>query len=331
MTRILLPSLRLAALLSLLLPHPALSRAATIDRVVAIVNDEVITQTEMEQEGRRTFNAISKNAPAAELTTKLAEARKKVLKTMIDDRLIGQKAKELKFDTPPAEVEDTITNMAAENKLTREKLLEELAAEGISEADYRNRLSEQITRSKLINFQIRSKIVISEERARKYYQEVYLQEEPPAGYHLLQIGFRWSGKDAASTTREEARQRAERIRKLVQDGQDFRELARSFSELASAKEGGDLGAIRLRDMAPDMRDLLSDLSPGQISRVAEASESVQFFQVLTINTEGSQPRFPAYELVSSSIHERMFQEEMKARLENWMKELREQAMIKELN
>jgi peptidyl-prolyl cis-trans isomerase SurA len=320
----------LAALLSLLLLHPAFCKAETVDRVIAIVNDEVITQTELDTEGRRAFNAISKNVPAAELATKRAEVREKVLKNMIDDRLISQKAKELKFDTTPAEVDEAITSMAADNKLSREKLLQELAAEGISEAEYRVRLSDQISRSKLINFQIRAKIIISDERAKKFYQEVYLKEEPPAGYHLLQIGFRWTGKEAASATKEEARLRAERIRKLVQDGQDFRELAHSFSELASAKDGGDLGAISLSDMASDMRELLSDLTPGQVSRVAEASESFQFFQVLTINTDG-QFRFPPYELVSSSIHDRLFQEEMKSRLENWMKELREQAMIKELN
>lgn len=324
------PTLRLAALFALLLLHPQVSRGETIDRVVAVVNDEVITQSELEQEGRRAFGAIDKNAPPAELATKMAAARQKLLTNMIDDLLLNQKAKELKFASSPAEVEEAITNMAAENKLTKEKLLEELAAEGISEAEYRTRLGEQISRSKLINFQIRSKVVISEERARRYYQEVYLKQEPPAGYHLLQMGFRWSGENAASTTREEARQRAERIRKLVQDGQDFRELARSFSELASARDGGDLGAIRLDDMAPEMRDLLSDLAPGQVSRVADASDTVQFFQVLTINTDG-QPRFPPYELVSGSLNDRLFQEEMKSRLENWMKELREQAMIKELN
>jgi peptidyl-prolyl cis-trans isomerase SurA len=330
MTRILLPSLRLAALLSLLLLHPGPALAATVDRIVAIVNDEVITQTELDQEGRRTFAAISKTAKGDDLTGKLAEAREKVLQTMIDDRLISQKAKELKIETTSAEVEEAINNMATEHQIPRDKLLQELAAEGISEADYRLRLGEQISRSKLINAQIRSKIVINEERARQFYQEVYLKEEPPAGYYLLQMGFRWSGKDAASATKEEAVQRAERIRKLVQDGQDFRELAHSVSELPSGSDGGDLGAIGLSDMAPDMRALLSDLSPGQVSRVSETGDSIQFFQVLTINTD-NQPRFPPYELVSSSIRERMFQEEMKSRLENWMKELREQAMIKKLN
>lgn len=331
MTILRLPCLRPAALLALLLLLPAAAAAETIDRIVAIVNDEVITATELEREGRRTFTAIRSNNPAGEAETKLAKARKRILKGMIDDLLLNQKAKELKFAATPAEVEETLAGMTADNKLTREKLLEELAAEGLTEAEYRLRLGEQIGRSKLINFQIRSKIVISDERARRYYQEVYIKEDPPVGYHLLQMGFRWSGQDAAATSREEARQRAERIRKLVQDGQDFRELARSFSELPSAKDGGDLGAIRLRDMAPDMRELLGDLTPGQLSRVAEASDTVQFFQVLTINIEGAPPRYPPYEMVSGSLHERLFQEEMKTRLENWMKELREQAMIKELD
>ncbi|NTV14452.1 MAG: hypothetical protein HGA96_11075 [Desulfobulbaceae bacterium] len=324
------PRLHLILLGSLLLLPASPSPAATIERVVAIVNDEVITQSELEQESQRSFAAIRKNTAPGETAAKLAEARKKVLQGMIEERLLAQKAKELKFETMPAEVEESVTAMLTAGKLNREKFKEELANEGLSEDEYRLRLAEQISRSKLINSQIRSKIVISEERAKKHYQEVYLKETPPPGYYLLQMGFRWNGNETASTTKEEARLRAERIRKLVQDGQDFRELARSFSELPSAKDGGDLGALLLTDMAPDMRELLSDLTPGQISRVAEASESIQFFQVLTINTADT-PRYPAYELVSNAIHERLFQEEMKNRLENWMKELREQAMISIIN
>jgi len=315
----------------LLFLRPPWCTAATIERVVAIVNDEVITQSELEQEGQRLFAAIRKNTPPAELAAKLAEARKNVLKGMLDDRLLSQKAKELKFDTSPAEVEESITSMLAEGKATKDKFREELAGQGIREDEYRQHLAEQISRSKLVNSQIRSKIVISEERAKKYYQEVFLKEKPPLGYHLLQMGFRWGGNEATSATKEEARQRAERIRKLVQNGQDFRELARSFSELPTAKDGGDLGALLLTDMAPDMRELLIDLTPGQISRVSDASESVQFFQVLTINSGTTPPQFPAYELVSSVIRELLFQEEIKSRLENWVKELHEQAMIKQLD
>lgn len=322
-----LPLLLLCALLLLQAPWCA---AATIERIIAIVNDEVITQSELEQEGQRAFAAIRKNTPPAELAAKLAEARKRLLKNLIEDRLLSQKAKELKYDATPAEVEESITSMLAEGKMPRDKFKQELANQGINEDDYRLRLGEQLSRSKLINFQIRSKIVISEERAKKYYQDIYLQETPPLGYHLLQMGFRWGGNDAVSATQTEARQRAERIRKLVQDGQDFRELSRSFSELPSAKDGGDLGALLLTDMAPDMRELLIDLAPGQVSRVTDASDSVQFFQVLTIN-DGTTPQFPAYELVSSAIHDQLFQEEIKSRLENWMKELREQAMIKEID
>lgn len=324
------PHLHLLLLFALLLLRAPWAAATTVDRIVAIVNDEVITQTELEQEGRRAFAAIRKNLPAEERDSKLAETRKKVLKSMVDDLLLSQKARELKIETTPAEVGDSLDSMLAENKMTMEQFQQELAGEGMSDADYRARLTEQINRSKLINSQIRAKIVINEERARKYYQEVYLKEAPPPGYHLLQMGFRWGGADAASATREEARQRAERIRKLVQDGQDFRELARSFSELPTAKDGGDMGAIAPEEMAPDMRELLLDLAPGQVSRVADAGETVHFFQVLTINLDGH-PQFPTYELVKDAIRERLFQSEMKSRLENWMKELREQAMIKELD
>jgi peptidyl-prolyl cis-trans isomerase SurA len=322
------PSPRLAAAFFLtLLLLPALCRAEPVDRIVAIVNDEVITATEFAQEGEKIFAAIRQSTPPSQLEAKLDEARKLLLQRMIDNRLIVQKARELKFDTSPAEVDSAIDRLAADNNLSREQLLREVAREGYSEEDYRNFTADQIRRSRLINYEIASRIVISGERARQHYEMVYLRETPPAGYHLLQMGFRWGTPDTA--TRDEARLRAERIRQMVAEGQDFRELARSFSELPSAKDGGDLGTLKLAEMTTEMRKLLAGLEPGQLSPTAEMAGTIQFFQVLTINT-GGQTRYPPFELVENVIRDRLYREEMDKRQENWMKDLREQAIIKEL-
>jgi peptidyl-prolyl cis-trans isomerase SurA len=321
----LMPALSLALLL--LLPAPG--AAELVDRVVAVVNDEVITVTELNQEGEKVFAAIRRSTPPAEREAALTEARKQLLQKMIDNRLLIQKAGELKFDVSPEEVDGALDRLAADNNMTRQQLLQEVAREGFSEEEYRKFTTDQIRRSRLINFEITSRIVISDERVRSYYDNVYLKETPPPGYHLLLMGFRWDTEEAAANSLAEARQRAERFRKLVEDGQDFRELARSFSELPSAKDGGDLGTLKLQEMTADMRNLLRGLEPGQLSQIEERGGAVQFFQVLTINT-GDQILYPPFAMVQFEIRERLYREEMEKRLENWMKELREQAIIKEL-
>ncbi len=320
--------LALSLLLTLLL-YPALSPAEQVDRVVAIVNNEVITATELAHEGEKMFAAFRRSTPPAELEATLAEARKKLLQKLIDHQLIIQKAKELKFDVAPEEIDSAIDRLASDNNITREKLLQEVAREGLSEDEYRKFTADQLRRSRLINYEVASRVVISDERVQDYYDNVYLKEEPPLGYHLLQMGFRWDGKDATAGTREEARLRAERIRKLAEDGQDFRELAHSFSEMPSAKDGGDLGTMKLKEMTSDMRNLLNGLKPGQLSQLEERGGAIQFFQVLSVNT-GDKILFPPFAMVKNEIRDRLYQEELDKRLENWMKELREQAIIKEL-
>jgi len=320
----LIPTL-LLLILSLL---PALSRAEPVDRIVAIVNDEAITSTELAQRGEKMYDEIRRSTPSDKLEAALVEARNKLLENMIDYRLIIQKAKEMKFEITPEDVDSAIARLEAENNLTHEQLIKEVAKEGFSEEEYKKFTADQLRRSRLINYEVASRIVIGEDRVKKYYDNVYLKETPPPGYHLLQMGFRWD-TDAASTTGEEAHKRAERIRKLVEEGQDFRELAHSFSELPSAKDGGDLGTLKPQEMTEEMRKLLHGLTPGQLSRVEENGDTVQFFQVMSVNN-GGQVLFPPFAMVKDQIRDRIFKEEMDKRLENWMKELREQAIIKKL-
>ena len=78
-----------------------------------------------------------------------------------------------------------------------------------------------------------------------------------------------------------------------------------------------------------MRDLLQGLEPGQLSRIEERGGAFQFFQVLSVNS-GDRILFPPFAMVKNEIRDRLYREELDKRLENWMKELREQAIIKVL-
>jgi peptidyl-prolyl cis-trans isomerase SurA len=316
-----------AFILTFLLYGP--SEAKLVDKVVAVVNGEVITNIELEQALQGIKARLRQNTPPAEMEKALAKARETTLDGMIENLLIAQKAKELKVEVTSEEITGAIENIAAENGLTVDQLYDELKKNNVKEDEYRRKMANQISRSKLLNYEVRSKIVISEEKARHYYDTVYTKQQMADGYHIMQIGFTWDSPESSSTTREGARLRAESIRKMVAEGQDFRELAQSFSDLPSSKEGGDLGFFKEDEMADQMRKIIINLQPGQISDIIETQGSFQFFLMLARNI-GGKAEFAPFELVSSKIQNELGQKELNKNYQNWMKELLDQALIKKL-
>ena len=305
------------------------SQAELVDRVVAVVNGEVITSTELEQASQGFYSKLRQTTPSAELEKAMAEARKETLTEMIEDLLIAQKSREFNLEVTDEEISAAIERIAADNGMTTAQLYKELQKSNVSEEEYHRKLGSQIRRSQLLNYEVGSRIVISEEKVRQYYDTVYTKQEMAVGYHIIQIGFTWDTPSSSSSTKEAASQRAESIRKMVLEGQSFRELARSFSDLPSSKEGGELGFFKEDEMADYMREAIVDLPPGQISDVVEFPGSFQFFLLMDRNI-GGKAEFAPFEFVIDEIQQKLGQKELKKNYEKWMKELRDQALIKEL-
>jgi peptidyl-prolyl cis-trans isomerase SurA len=326
-TRFLLIPIVTVLTLTFLLAYP--SQARLVDKVVAIVNGEVVTSTELDQASQAIFTKLRQTTPSAKLEEALAKARQETLTEMIEDLLIAQKAREFEIEVTNEEITAAIERISSDNGMTVAQLYKELGKSNVNEEEYRRKLGSQIRRSKLLNYEVGSRIVISEEKARQYYDTVYTKREIAAGYHIMQIGFTWGAPESSSSTREGASQRAENIRKMVLEGQDFRELARSFSDLPSGKDGGELGFFKEDEMAAHMRGIIVDLQPGQVSNVVEASGSFQFFLLLDRNI-GGKAEFAPFEFVNDQIQDKLGQEELKTNYGKWMKELWDQALIKEL-
>ena len=326
-TRFSLLALIPAIFLAFLLTAPC--QAKLIDKVVAVVNGEVITSIELEQAAQAIVTKLRQTTPPAKLPEALAKAREATLDELIEGLLIVQKARELEIKVTTEDIDNSIKRIAADNGLTLEQLYKELAKSKIDEEQYRRKLGNQIRRSRLLNYEVGSRIVISEEKIRQYYDTVYTKQEVADGYHIVQMGFTWGTPQSSSSDKAGARQRAENIRKMVAEGQDFRELTRSFSDLPSRKDGGDLGFFKADEMADYMRKIIVDLQPGQISEVVEAPGSFQFFLLLARNI-GDKAEIAPFELVSDEIRGKLGQEELQRNYQNWMKELREQALIKKL-
>lgn len=313
---------------------PALAWSEVVDRVVAEVNSDVITLSEVEEAGKTIFRKIALEVPAQDRLQAIEQVRSEILTNLIDKTLIKQAAAKQGIVVTEEEVDQAFEQVFRTNRLSEEDFLRQLEENGIDEVQYRDNLKTQIYQNKLLNRDVRSKIVITEEAILDYYDTTYTRKIPEGGYYLLQIGIGWGeteGRDLdpgeLEKARQEALQRADRVHKLALSGSDFRELARKFSDLPSAAEGGDIGVFEEDEMASYMRNAVTLLNPGEVSRIVETPVGFQFFKLLSSKEGGIVMQAP-YGEVKEEIRERMYSEALKTEFEAWIKDIRENAYIK---
>lgn len=317
----------LATLFMLLLPLTE-SHANVVDRSVAVVNNDTITLSEVNEVGKSFFKKIADETPPNELAETLQQARRKVIDKLIDKKLMLQEAKKLGVQVSDQEVENAMQRVIANNNTTKEQFLKELSAMGMSESQYREDLREQVLSSKLINHEVRTKVVISEEAIRDYYKTHYTKNVGGSGYYIYQIGCTWGAPNPSGATlsKDEAREKAKKAHKLALAGDDFKELAKKYSDLPSAADGGDLGSFQQDEMAPYMRDAVVKLKPGEVSAIVETEDGFHFFKLVS-SGEGQMVASEAYESVKEQIREKLLQQAMERRFSDWLQSIREKAYI----
>ncbi len=306
--------------------------ADVVDRVVAVVNDDVITLSEINEEGREIFKNIAAQVSPAERNSKLQEARMAVIEQMIDRKLILQKAAKLNITVSDEEAEAALQQILTNNNATLTQLQAQLAKNEVSEEKYRLNLKNQIAASRLINMEVRAKIIITDQQITDYYNNQYAVKTTEGKYHLLQIGSLikkdQTGKPIENG-KKDALKRIERIRILAMGGNDFKKLANKYSDLPSAVDGGDIGLFTKSEMAPAMWQAIALIKPGEISQVIGTSSGFQLFKLLS-SQEGKTLAKAPLETVKQEIQNTLYKKMMKSRHQKWLKTLRDQAYIKVL-
>ena len=313
----------------------ALNAAQLVDRVVAVVNDDVITMSEVNDEGAGYFKKITDKAPPAQVEDALARARDEVLDNLIDKKLIAHEAEKQGVAVSDAEVQAAAEQMLSNNNITREILETQLGQTGMTYKAYLSTLRNQILQSKLVNYEIRSRIIITDDMILDYYDTNYTKHISEGGYYLMQMGFVW-GKSGANQSdpvkyadKMDAKKRAERVHALVTGGQDFRILAQKFSDLPSAADGGDLGVFQKEDMASYMQDAVLDLKLGSISEIIETPSGYQFFKLLS-SQDGQIVVQAAFGSVKEEIRKKLYDEQLKKQFDEWVVNIKNKAYINKL-
>lgn len=311
---------------------PLYISAEVVDKVVAVVNDEVITLSELNEETTALTRVLVKEHPDEPVSAVMDQARDLALNGMIERRLIMQKAKKYKVTVTDEDVQAAYERMRNGLGLTPAEFKQKLENSGLSQESYKKKLKAQILQSRLLSYDVRSKIIVTDQMVLDYYNKNYKTKVGNGGYYLLQMGFSWPKSDdpeKLSEDKQQTRAKAEKVYQLAKNGEDFKSLAEKFSDLPSASDGGDIGVFTLDEMAPFMRDAVAELHPGELSQIVETPAGFQFFKLLTMQDEAVAEK-TAFDAVKEEIRAKLFEEKLKVAYTAWVKKLKDEAYIQKL-
>jgi peptidyl-prolyl cis-trans isomerase SurA len=290
---------------------------AVADRVVAVVNNDAITLSEL-QETIVAFRA-EKGRGSNSSDDELA---KQFLPKLIDSRLQLQEAEREKITVEDQEVNDEISErIKAYNSKTVEEFEKLLKEQGITMEAVRKRVREALRVQKVVRRKVALRVSVTDTEIVQYVEENRQKLETGLSYHARHILVVPEGSDDAAW--EGARIRADILRTQVLEGGDFATVAHAHSQDASAKDGGDLGTLKRGELAQDIEAEILRLAPGQMSKPYRSSLGYHVFRLESKDSlEGD-----GLIRVKQQIREILFRQKYEARLEAWLKEIKQRAII----
>ena len=307
----------------LVLQAPALIRAAEVlDKVVAIVNDEVITQSELDQLLAPVYEQFRNTYAGSEFSLKMEEARQGLLNQLIEDKLVYQESKRLGVEVSEEEINERVDAFKARfKKEDFERLLQE---QGLTLSKLRNRYREQIAIRKLHQHQIRSKVIVTPVEIEEYYK-THLEEFTEGEKIRVSTVTIRKNEETLDENGEDvkAKAKAEEVRGKILAGENFEELAKTYSQDTKAETGGDLGFISKGELIPAIDEVIFSLKIGDVSPVLTTEMGYHVFKVV----ERQEKREKSLEEVRDMIEDFLIRKESRKRFKEWMQELKTNAYI----
>jgi peptidyl-prolyl cis-trans isomerase SurA len=311
--------LTLTTLILFILSFPSASNAAVLlDRVVAVVNKEVITWSELYKMMEYEATDQVKTLKEEERAKIFRDSEVVFLEKLIDMRLQIQEAKRLGLEVTPDEVTEAIENIKKKYSLSGNALEESLKKEGLTFEEYKKRLSEQIIISKLISQQIRNKIVVSDEEVKKYMEANKKDFSDSEAFRLRQIFFRKPQNDVDKKVIED---KAYLVFQKLKAGEDFSILVKEYSEDTSGRLGGDIGIIKKSDLAKEFIDVLRTMKAGDFSIPFWTGKGLH---IIKLEEKMSSQTIDE---VRDDVRKQLNEDQFLERYRSWIRGLREKAHI----
>jgi peptidyl-prolyl cis-trans isomerase SurA len=260
-------------------------QVATIDAVIAVVNDDVITRHELDERLRTVIGQLKKQGtPLPEQ----AVLEKQILERMITEMLQAQYAKESGVRVDDTQLDLSLTRIAQQNNFpTLAEFLVKLESDGVNVKKFREEIRSEIVSTRLREREVESKLVISDTEVDNYLsnkEKMVLENEE---YHLAHILVVVPEQASADKIRA-ARDRAEQALAQLTSGASFAQVTAGFSDAKDALKGGDLGWRQGDRIPPLFLTELQTLQPGQNTSVLRSPSGFHILKLVE-KRNGSAP------------------------------------------
>jgi len=294
------------------------AQAVTINKFVAVVNDEVITQQDIDQLLSVLYAQYSQEFKGDELLQKMEQVKKDILNQMIEDKLVLSRAKELGIKVTDSEIDERL-GYIKKGFPSEEEFYSALETQGITIANLKDRYRDQIMMKKLVDYEVKSKISVLPSEISDYYEKHRAQFKEEDKYRVKNILVK--AKDSVSF--ELAKVEIDNIYAKLKQGGDFDVLAERHSQGPNAGKGGDMGYIARGQMLEALDDVIFKLKPGEFSEPVKSGIGYHIFKVEDIQY-GKQA---SLEDVQKDIQMSLFQYKFKTQVSEWLAGLKKKAYI----
>lgn len=306
-------SLFLSVAAALCLPtNPA--SAKIVEGIVAIVNNEIITLSDIEAYKKKLAGGsmVDDLLVDPKKVPELIKNRNELINTMINEKLLASEVKKQGLEITYERVDKEIRSISGQNGLSKDQLVAALRAQGVNFSDYQDFIKTRIERQSLIEQTVTSKIKISDEEISSYY--------------LSQSG-RQAQRIAATTVAHiflKTPDKAQLVMEKLKGGETFEKLASLYSEDENFSEGGLLGTFKPGELAVELDRAMGSVAVGEFSDVIQTKRGYHILKVVKRNLVSD----PAWEGEKNRIRGILYQQAFKKQFQFWLDQKRREAFIR---
>jgi peptidyl-prolyl cis-trans isomerase SurA len=297
----------------------AAAQKQTFDQIVAVVNDDVVTKSELNlalSTARAQISQESVPTPPEQIL------RKQVLDQLINKKLQLQIAKQVGIDVTDDDLNKAIQQVATQNNITVATLYERLKQEGMSLTDYRNEIRDQLTMQRLQQQEVVNHITITPQEVDNFLKSNAWKTNTAKEYRIDDILILTSDAPSPDEIRA-ARTRAQMVLNKLKNGLSFTSVAQADSSGARALQGGDLGWRKLPEIPSAFAEQISRMQKNEIAGPIQTPNGFHIIKLSDTRALSSQQAITERKQIEELLLQRKFEEAM----QNWVSRLRSQSFI----
>jgi peptidyl-prolyl cis-trans isomerase SurA len=300
---------------------PAAAHARVVEKIAALVGDDIILQSEVEDRAAPLLTEIASIANPAEREARANAIRREALERLVQEQLLAQQATELKLTVSNDEIDRAIEQIKRDYGLDDTQLKDELRKQGLTMATYRQNTKREILKYRVLNIAVGSKINVGDSEVQSYYDRHMKSANVQVRASHIFITIPEGADNATVIEREKL---AKSLLARAQKGEDFAKLAREYSEDSGTRtEGGDLGFIG-RDILPKpLEELVFSMRVGDIRGPVRADRGFHVIKLVDKRTKEAKP----FAEVQDDIRARLRQREMERQTKIYLGDLRKKILV----